>query len=197
MKDTPIEITHINVGEGAKGNNIIEPTVEDLHYTKAKGSGDSTYPMTLFCPKCSDTHEFNSRFGEWREKWLVDAKDLYFTVKYEVDEDGRLFAKCEKCDFDLRDDYIYGEDNLKDEKEVQIHNISIMGASYKDNSVCIPLDSYKRAVKEGIAWKSDIIVSISGSKYRIMFIDFTNPENIVSKGDFIYIKWKCVRNRNP
>tara|TARA_R110002020_G_scaffold399352_8_gene609241 strand:- start:6746 stop:7339 length:594 start_codon:yes stop_codon:yes gene_type:complete len=196
MEDTPIEITHLSIGEGAKGNNKIVNVEYEQFYIKQKGSGESAYPTTLFCPKCSDTHEFNAKFGEWREKWNVNHKDLYFTIKYDYDENGDLFAICDKCGFDLREDYIYGSDDSKKELEPQIHTISIMEAKYQDNAVCIGLSTYKKVIKEGINWKSDIIVSISGSKYRIKFQDFSNPANIVSKGDLIYIKWKCFRNHH-
>ena len=54
MSDTPLGIAiTIPFGFGAKALDVFEPTPEVLTYSKMKGSGESVYSLTVFCPKCS------------------------------------------------------------------------------------------------------------------------------------------------
>lgn len=194
MKDTLPRITHINVGEGARAETVFEPTTEEFHYTKMKGSGDCTYPQTLFCPKCSTTHEFNAKAGSWRQKWLVEPTDLFFTIKYErVGEE--VYAVCEKCGFDLREEFIHGSEREAKEVVEKIHSISVQGVVYRDGGFAVPLEAYKKSIREGMKWKCDILASVSGQNYGIAWSDYSNVENIESKDGYIHINRKWWRNR--
>ena len=196
MEDTSVDITTINVGEGAKGGKLIDLEVEETHYMKSKGSGDCAYPLMIFCHKCSSTQEYNIKAGGWREKWLVEPQDLVFTVGYDTDEDGELYAKCFKCNFDLRNDYNPEDANNNKQNEASIHHISIAGVKYEDSSFVIPLETYKKSIREGISWKPDILTSISGQTYRITWSNYSNTENLVSKSGKIYINRKHWKNRH-
>lgn len=195
MSDTLPRITHINVGEGAKAEVIVQPEAEEFQYMKTKGSGDSAYPLTVFCPKCSTTHEFNEKTGSWRQKWLVEPTDLFFTIRYEW-EGGEAYAVCERCGLDLREEFVHGSEREQKEKVEEIHSISVQGVVYRDGGFLIPLEAYKKSIRAGMKWKCDILASVSGQNYRIRWPDYSNVENIESKDGFIHINRKWWKNRH-
>jgi hypothetical protein len=195
LSDTPLGIAiTIPFGFGAKALDVFEPTPEVLTYSKMKGSGESVYSLTVFCPKCSDTHEYNNRAHEWRPKWLIEERDYSFQVVYSVDSEGITFAQCSKCEFDLRDEYIYGSiDDEITSKNEDIHQVSITGVYYGEGCFVMPLESFKKAIREGFKRKATLYATIGLMSYKIAWEVYSQPDNIISKDGCVFLRknlWK-------
>lgn len=196
LKDTPLgKPIDIPFGLGAKTVEVFELPDEVLTYSKGKGSGDCWYPLTVFCPKCSNTHEFSSKGNQWKEKWLIEEMDYTFSVQYAKDEDGEIFAECSKCGFDLRKEYIYGANEEKNDlpQEIEMGQISLLGVSYQDGCFVVPLENFKEAIKEGYTRKATMYAHVGSLSYKIGWAEYSNPDNIISKDRMIFLRknlWK-------
>jgi len=189
LEDTlPKAITTIKIGEGAKGNDIIHPDSQPMTYSKEKGSGVCFYPLTVFCPKCSRTHEYNAKFKEWRQKWLINEDDFSFTVDYSFDDDGERYPLCSKCGFDLRTDFIYGVNNDVKTKEFQEHNFSLSTTKYENGFFVISLNEFKGVVREAYKRRGNLLTSINSSSYKLGWDVYSNPSNIISKDGNVYLR---------
>ena len=183
----------IPFAKGAKTVEVFDLESEIFTYSKQKGSGECSYSLTVFCPKCSDTHEYNSKGHVWKSKWIIEDKDYSFQVVYSEDEDGETFAKCSKCDFDLRDEYIYGSVDEKPTPVGDLHQVSITGVSYADGCFVMPLDSFKKAIMEGYKRKATLFATVGSMSYKIHWQAYSNPDNIVSKDGKVFLRknvWK-------
>ena len=196
LKDIPLgKAIDIPFGMGAKTVEVYELPKEVITYSKGKGSGDCWYPLTVFCPKCSNTHEFSSKGNEWKEKWLIEEMDYTFSVQYRKDDDGETFAECSKCGFDLREDYIYGsnEEEEKPPQEVEIGQISLLGVSYEEGCFVVSLENFKNAIKEGFSRKATMYAHVGSLSYKIAWEAYSDPDNIISKDNRIFLRknlWK-------
>jgi len=189
LEDTPeTTITTIKVGEGAKGEVIYFPDAEVLTYRKEKGSGTCYYPLTVYCPKCSRTHEYNPKFKEWRPRWLIDKEDYYFNISYAKDLGGEIYPRCNKCGFDLRKDYQYGHQEEVEKVIKEEYHISISSAKYENGFFVLPLESFKKGVREAYSKKANLLISINNSTYKLGWKVYSNPDNIISKDNHIYLR---------
>jgi hypothetical protein len=180
--------TTLKVGEGAKGGKVYTPPCEMLTYSKEKGSGVCYYPLTVFCPKCSRTHEYNSKFREWRQKWIIEEDDYSFTIIYALDESGETYPKCSKCDFDLRKDYVYGVQEPEAKIIKEEYNVSVFSAAYDNGFFIISLDEFKRGVREAYTKKGNLLITINNSTYKLDWSVYSNPQNIISKDGKVFFK---------
>ncbi len=185
----------IPFGKGAKTVEIYDCPEIELTYSKLKGSGDCWYPLTVYCPKCSNTHEFSSRGNEWKSKWLIEEMDYSFTVEYGIDDEGETFAQCSKCGFDLREEYIYGsqDESKEDDYNNDFHQVSLLGVSYADGCFVIPLESFKEAIREGYKRKATLFATVGSLSYKIAWEAYSNPDNIISKDKCVFLRknlWK-------
>lgn len=93
----------IGVGEAITGFEKYAPPIIELFREVTYKNGNSTWkPNALFCPSCSRIREKDTINGGYKDKWVVEKQDYHFTLNYQEDEKGNLFASCSKCGLDAR-----------------------------------------------------------------------------------------------
>lgn len=93
----------IGFGEAISGFEKYEPKPVELLREFSYRNGNTTWKANvLFCPNCSKIREKDTQNGGYKDKWVVNKEEYHFTLTYETDDNGELFASCSKCGFDIR-----------------------------------------------------------------------------------------------
>jgi hypothetical protein len=147
-----MNVAHIPFGYGAKGIDILPPSDKDKGYFERYLRGTpSIVPCTTYCPSCSDLLEYNKRSGQVKRKWSLNHGDLQFKLSYHQDHNGKLYAKCDACGFDLRKEppnTIRERINNADEI-IKSNRYKIKDYKYKNGNYYIPISEFISVAKKG------------------------------------------------
>lgn len=94
-----IIVTNVPFQGAVSAQETVTPREEVLTFENNFGGA---VPNTVYCPSCSTLTEYNAKWGEVQEKRNPLESDYCFEVGYAQDETG-LYARCLRCDFDLRE----------------------------------------------------------------------------------------------
>jgi hypothetical protein len=170
-----VKILTIPFLKSVSGESFIEPIAEIVHF---KNNFGGIIPNTVFCPACSTLTEYDSKWGEVKEKRNLEEHDYSFEVGYAT-KDGETYAQCLKCEFDLRLEAPKLEPKEKTTKTVRpqvkiVNKITanteiewIGQAKYEGGFFTMSKEEFMRVVKSGQNKDKRIAASIGGSNYCI------------------------------
>jgi len=97
-----VKITTVPFGYDSSAHEVWKSPQEEIVNEHFYRSGKSTWKASaLYCPRCSNVREKDTRNGGFKDKWSVNKEDYSFTLEYQQDESG-TYAKCSKCGHDVR-----------------------------------------------------------------------------------------------
>ncbi len=196
MKPT---ITDIPEGMGASGESIYKPAKDKGYSNQTINGQTSAIPCAIYCPSCSDVMEVD-RYQQLKRKFIINGRDLTFDISYRQDEDGVLYAKCNSCNFDLRND-AYEDRNNKETKKVLkpiLRQHIVEKVKYKNGRFFIPKNDFIELAKmyiQGDRVEICIRQKIGYDNYTYIAKDdvFENPKDLIYDEDEVGIKrnyWK-------
>tara|TARA_Y100000389_G_scaffold62597_1_gene58648 strand:+ start:7104 stop:7703 length:600 start_codon:yes stop_codon:yes gene_type:complete len=196
MKPT---ITHIPSEMGASGESIYKPA-KDKGYSNQTINGQiSAIPCAIYCPSCSDVMEVD-RYQQLKRKFIINGQDLIFDISYQEDEEGNLYAKCNSCGFDLRNDAFHDRNNREIKKVLKpiLRQHIVEEVKYRSGRFFIPKKDFIDLAKmyiQGDRVEICIRQKIGYNTYTYFAKDdvFENPKELVYENDEVGISrnyWK-------
>lgn len=184
-------------GEGLRGLTVIPENKDVGYYIMQKGSNQSAIPHSTYCPSCSSTEEY--KYGTVQRKWSLDIGDLEFKLSYRKTDSGELYACCDVCGLDLRED-ISDFDFIQQEKPKPIEKeIMVQGAYFSEGFYWIDVEDFKKTMikfREGVKVKLCIQQKI-GPSINILTMSpdaFSNASELSMKNGKIGIPRKFWKN---
>tara|TARA_R110002012_G_scaffold169728_1_gene333813 strand:- start:3529 stop:4125 length:597 start_codon:yes stop_codon:yes gene_type:complete len=185
------------------GDKIIQTDDESYFKEHTYKSGNSTVQCTtLYCPKCSQVREKDTRQGGYRNKWTIAKTDYNLTLEYKKDDTG-FYAQCSKCGHDVRnheekhDSYIsvLVEEGEDDGPPLPLEKLE--GAVYQQGFVILSFSEYERVRKTGTQKNGLILptITIENKLYCITWDDFLRRMKAIPNISVIGIPktyWKLV-----
>jgi hypothetical protein len=192
-------ITDIPDGMGASGQTIYEPAKDKGYFNQTINGQISAIPYAIYCPSCSDVMEVD-RYQQLKRKFIIDGRDLTFNISYQEDEEGNLYAKCNSCNFDLRND-AYEDRNNKEIKKVLkpiLRQHIVEEVKYRNGRFFIPKQDFIDLAKmyiQGDRVEICIRQKIGYNNYTYIAKDevFENPKELIYENNEVGIKrnyWK-------
>ena len=190
-------IVDVPQGHRSRGTEVFSPVDDKGYYERVAKGRISVTPSTHYCPSCSATHEL-SRWGKIQRKWFLEHGDLQFKLSYKEDKDGELYATCNACGFDLRDEVSEFSVEPPEEKEMR-KDIYLDDAKYQNGCYYIKYEDFKSAL---LRRKNDESIKVCikqkiGPSLNIMEMKdevFRNASDCRMDGDRIGIPRTMWRN---
>jgi hypothetical protein len=185
-----ILISTILPGQAYSGNESVEPKLEIVTF---KNNFGGVIPNTVFCPACSTLTEYNAKWGEIQEKKNPTERDYCFDVGYTTDGLEK-YAKCIKCDFDLRTEAPTLEIPVikptVSRKQVKISSkitaetelIWISHVKYQGGFFTMPREEFMRVAKLG-GVNQKLAARVGGSNYTLEWNELLSEYKEIGDGD--------------
>ena len=191
------EILTIEKGEVAIGTLKGEPKPDKGYYEKTMKGALSINPCAMYCPSCSETHEY--KYGKVLRKWTLNHGDLNFKLSYKKDTQGNLYASCDSCGFDLRKDVEDFNIVTKPPQKEIFHERYLEGVRYKEGMYWLDYNDFKETllnIRNGDKIKLCIKQRIGPSTNILTLKEsvFKNAKELRAEGDKIGIPRKFWRN---
>ncbi len=174
-----VDIITVPFGHDSSAMESWESEKEELVREHFYRSGKSTWKASaLYCPRCSNVREKDTRNGGFKDKWSVNKEDYSFTLEYHQDESG-TYAKCSKCGHDVRahtpqmDSYV-SIIVREDGDGPPLPLLQIQEPHYEQGFFIFPFTEYERVRSEGTKAGGNILptAEIEGVRYVISWNNY-------------------------
>ena len=185
-----IVISTIKQGESYSGNEPVKPKPEIITF---KNNFGGVVPNTVYCPACSTLTEYNAKWGEVQEKRNPTEKDYRFEVGYAKDND-ELYARCLKCDFDLREEaptmeivkpkpkVTRKQVTIKSKMTATTELVWISQVKYQSGFFTMPREEFMRVAKLGGA-NEKLAARVGGSNYALEWSVLLSEYKEIGEGE--------------
>lgn len=159
-------------------------------------NGNSTWKATtIFCPTCSKVREKDSANGGFKDKWVVNKEDYFFTLRYAQDQEGKTYAECSKCGTDLRfhipefDTYVSIILRSDDDDGPPLPTMMFTDTQYEQGFFFFPASEHERIRNLGTQEQGRILpaTEYEGQRYAVTWNDFLSKVRYLPSGKIVAI----------